>query len=102
MTTEPSSCEPWSLLPRSLVGTGGEWLFPTAGIPIPRPPSRKCPGGRSQLQVAFETAQTALPGLAETRGRQPRMYNTAHLRGRDSESLSPAVVMFAEAALVQC
>ena len=102
MTTETSSCEPWSLLPRSLVGTGGEWLFPVAGVPILRRPRRKCPGGSSQLQVAFETAQTAPPGLAETLGRQPRMYNAAHLRGRDSESLGPAVVMFAGAALVQC
>ena len=70
MTTETSSCEPWSLFPRSLVDAGGKWRFPAAGVPIPRPPWRKGPGGCPQLQVAFKTAQTALPGLAETSGRQ--------------------------------
>ena len=43
MTTEPGSYEPWSLLPRSLVGAGGEWRFPEAGVPTPNPQGENAP-----------------------------------------------------------
>ena len=66
-------------------------MFPCSWCSHPKPPRRKCPSGRPQLQVAFEAAQTALPGLAETRGRQPHS-GRATRRTRGGETASHAAL----------
>ena len=75
---------------------GPSWVKVGSGVSLqlvfpPQTPKEKMPQWPSQLQVAFEAAQTALPGLAETRGRQPHS-GRATRRTRGGETASHAAL----------